>query len=97
MAVGLRLKFPGGTQEQYLAIHDHLDVENRPPEGLIFHSSGPIDGAGRDRFLATTRNAFDQFAQSKLMPATAELGDRAFPEPPEIREFPVHNYTVPTL
>src|SRR5690348_2277533 len=35
MAVGLRIKFPGGTQEQYIAVHDHLDIENRPPRGLI--------------------------------------------------------------
>jgi hypothetical protein len=31
------------------------------------------------------------------MPAVAELGDRAFPEPPDIKEFPVHNYMTPPL
>ena len=46
MSIGLRLKFPGGTQEQYVAVHDHLDIENRPPRGLIFHSSGRSTEAG---------------------------------------------------
>jgi hypothetical protein len=31
------------------------------------------------------------------MPAVAGLGDRAFHESPDIKEFPVHNYTTPTL
>ena len=97
MAIGLRLRFAGGTQEQYIAVDDHLDIENRPPHGLIFHSSGPIDGGWGVLDFWHTRNAFDQFAESRLMPAVVELGDRAFPEPPDIKEFPVHNYTTPTL
>ena len=97
MAIGLRLKFPGGTQEQYIAIHDHLDIENRPPRGLIFHSFGPIDEGWGVLDFWHTRSAFDEFAQSRLMPAVEALGDRAFPEPPDIKEFRVHNYTEPTL
>lgn len=97
MAIGLRITFPGGTQEQYIAIHDHVDLENRPPHGLIFHASGPIEGGWRILDFWHSRNAFDQFAQSRLTPAVAELGDRAFHEPPEIEEFPIHNYTVPTI
>jgi hypothetical protein len=33
MAVGLRLKFPGATQQQYDTTHGHLDVESNPPGG----------------------------------------------------------------
>jgi hypothetical protein len=97
VAIGLRIKFPGGTQEHYVAIHDHLDIEERPPEGLIFHSSGPIDGGWGVLVVWHNRNAFDQFAHSKLMLAVAELGDRGFPAPPEISEFPIHNYMTPPL
>jgi len=97
MAIGLRLKFAGGTQEQYIAVHDHLDIENRPPFGLIFHSSGPIDEGWGVLDFWHNRTDFDQFVQSRLMPAVAELGDRAFPGPPDVKEFSVHNYTVPTL
>ena len=95
MSIGLRLKFPGGTQEQYVAVHDHLDIENRPPRGLIFHSSGPIDGGWGVIDFWHNRADFDEFVQSRLMPARTDLGDLAFREPPEINEFPVHNYTVP--
>jgi hypothetical protein len=96
MSIGLRIKFPGGTQAQYLAVHDHIDIESRPPEGLIFHSSGPVDGGWGVLDFWHTRSAFDQFSQSRLMPAVEELGDRAFPAPPDIKEFPVHNYLAPS-
>jgi hypothetical protein len=76
MAIGLRLKFPGGSQEQYIAVDDHLDVENRPPQGPIFDASGPNDGGWGVLDFWHTRNDFDQFAENRLMPAVAELGDR---------------------
>ena len=97
MSIGLRIKFPGGTQEQYLAVYDHINIQSRPPHGLIFHSSGPIDGGWGVLDFWHSRNAFDLFAQSRLMPAIEELGDRALPAPPDIKEFPVHNYTAPKL
>jgi hypothetical protein len=43
MAIGLRLKFEGATQEQYDAMHSHMDIDANPPEGLIFHAAGPIE------------------------------------------------------
>jgi hypothetical protein len=95
MAVGLRLKFDGGTQAQYDTIHGHMNVEGDPPEGMIFHSSGPIDGGWGVIDVWESREAFDRFAGTRLRPAVQELGDRAFPNPPDIKEFPVHNYTKP--
>src|ERR1019366_881678 len=43
MAIGLRLKVSGGTQQNYAA-HGIMDMESDPPKGMIFHSAGPIDG-----------------------------------------------------
>jgi len=95
MAVGIRAKFDGGTQEQYDAIHRHMGVDANPPQGMIFHSAGPIEGGWGVIDFWESRAAFDSFAQSQLMPAAQELGDRAFPGPPEIKEFPVHHFTKP--
>ncbi|HYM46208.1 MAG TPA: hypothetical protein VES65_08635 [Solirubrobacteraceae bacterium] len=95
MTVGLRLKFSGATQQQYDAIHGHMGIDSNPPEGLIFHSAGPIeDGWGVIDFWES-REAFDRFASGRLQPATQELGDRAFPAPPDIKEFSVHHITKP--
>jgi hypothetical protein len=95
MAVGLRLKFDGGTQEQYDMLHSQLNVDQDPPSGLIFHSAGPIDGGWAVIDFWESRDAFDQFASSRLQSAVQELGDRAFAGPPDIKEFPVHNFTKP--
>lgn len=95
MAVGLRLKFDGGTQEQYDAIHSHMDIDHNPPEGLLFHSSGPIDGGWAVIDFWESRDAFDRFGESRLQPAIQELGDRTFQGPPDIKEFPVHHITKP--
>lgn len=95
MAVGLRLKFSGGTQEQYDSVQKHMDVNGNPPEGLIFHSAGPInDGWGVIDFWES-REAFDRFATGRLQSGIQELGDNAFQGPPDIKEFPVHHITKP--
>jgi hypothetical protein len=95
MAVGLRLKFEGGTQQQYDTIHSSMNIEADPPAGLIFHSAGPIDGGWGVIDFWESRDAFDQFVQSRLMPKMQELGDQGMPAPPDVKEFPVHNMTMP--
>ncbi len=89
MAVGLRIKFAGGTQVQYDAIHERMNVEGDPPAGMIFHSAGPVDGGWGVIDFWESREAFDSFVGSRLQQASQELGDRGLPGPPDIREFPV--------
>ena len=92
MAVGLRVKFVDGTQEQYEAVNAQMGVEESPPDGLIFHAAGPIDDGWGVIDFWESRGHFDRFLESRLGPAIQELGDRAPQGPPDIKEFPVHNY-----
>ncbi|MGH2831614.1 MAG: hypothetical protein ACRDK2_02485 [Solirubrobacteraceae bacterium] len=95
MTVGLRLKFEGGTQEQYDAIHGQMDIDADPPEGLIFHSAGPIEGGWGVIDFWESRDAFDRFAGSRLQQAIQELGDSGFQGAPDIKEFEVHHISKP--
>jgi hypothetical protein len=95
MAVGLMVRFDGGTEDQYRAVHSHTLVDQNPPEGLIFHSAGPIEGGWRIIDFWESRAAFDRFLESGFGPAAQELGDRSFATPPDIEEFPVHNIITP--
>jgi len=95
MAVGIRLKFAGGTQDQYEAMHSQVRADEDPPAGLIFHSAGPIDEGWGVIDFWESRDAFDQFAAERLGPAGQELGERGMPGPPDVREFPVYNFTKP--
>ncbi len=95
MAIGLRIKFDGGNEEQYRAVHGAMNVDGDPPEGMIFHSAGPIDGGWGVIDFWESRDAFDRFASSRLQPTIQQLGDRAFTGQPDIKEFPVANLTKP--
>ena len=95
MAIGLRLRFEGGTQEQYEAVHGQIDADANPPEGLIFHAAGPTDEGWGIIDFWESRGHFDRFQQDRLGPAIAELGDRAPQSPPDIKEFPVHHILKP--
>jgi hypothetical protein len=95
MAVGLRVKFDGGTQEQYEAINAQMGADENPPEGLIFHAGGPIEGGWGAIDFWESREHFDRFLESRLGPAIQELGDRAPQGAPDIKEFPVHNFIKP--
>ncbi len=95
MAIGLRLKFEGGSQEMYDAVDAALDVDGNPPEGLIFHSAGPIEGGWGVIDFWESRGHFDRFSESRLGPAIASVGDKAPQGPPDIKEFPVHKFVKP--
>jgi hypothetical protein len=94
MAIGLRIKFDGGTQEQYDAVNDQMGVDQNPPEGLVFHAGGPIEGGWGVIDFWESRELFDRFQQDRLGPAIAALGDRALGVP-DIREFPVQKILKP--
>ena len=89
MAVGIRIKVPGGTAEQFDAINASVDPGGNPPEGLIFHASGPVDGGWGVLDFWESRDHFDRFAAARFPPAMAAAGVSATPE---IHEFAVHEY-----
>lgn len=95
MAVGLRVKFIGGTQEQYDAVNARMNVEGDLPDGLIFHAAGPVDDGWGVLDFWESREHFDRFLADRIAPAIEELGDRAPQGPPEIKEFPVYNTIEP--
>jgi hypothetical protein len=95
MAVGIRLKFSGGTQQNYDAAHGVMEIDSDPPEGMIVHAAGPVEGGWGVIDFWESREAFDRFVGERLMPGLQGLGDRGFPNPPDVKEFPVHNLQTP--
>lgn len=89
MAVGIRIKLQGVTQEQFDAID--AAVGKGPFDGLIFHASGPIDAGWGVIDFWDSRAQFDAFITQHVMPV---MGDTPAP-PPDIREFPVHEFMKP--
>jgi hypothetical protein len=88
MAIGIRIKLPGITQEQFDLAHDHINPDREVPQGLIFHSSGPIDGGWGIIDFWESRADFDAF--SVRIPSGMEAAGVQPQGPPDIKESPVH-------
>ena len=89
MAVGIRIKFAGMTQEQFDAVNAHVDPAADPPPGLLFHASGPIDNGWGVIDFWTSRADFDAFQEARIQPAVAQSGVE-LQGPPDVHEFAVH-------
>ena len=89
MAVGIRIKMEGVTADQFNVMERSVDPDGNPPEGLIFHASGPIDGGWGVIDFWESRGQFDRFAEQRIGPAVAAAGVSGAPD---IREFPVHEH-----
>ena len=88
VAVGLRIKLPGITEEQFNQVHDQANPDRTPPKGLLFHASGPIDSGWGIIDFWESRADFDAFAP-RITEGMAAAGIE--PQgPPDIKEFPVH-------
>jgi hypothetical protein len=93
MAIGIRIKLPGITQEQFDKAHDHINPDRTSPQGLLFHASGPIDGGWGIIDFWESREDFDAFAV-RITEGMAAAGVQ--PQgPPDIKEFPVHEVLHP--
>ena len=77
MPVSTTLEFPGVTRDQYDKMGSIL-AEGAPPNGIIYHACGPIDGSWRISDIWTSREAFDAFVDERLLPAMRSIGG---PEP----------------
>lgn len=95
MAIGLRMKIEGGTAEMYDALDGGMNIDADPPEGLIFHAAGPIEGGWGILDFWESRAHFDRFQESRLGPAMAAGGGDLPAAPQDVVEFPVHNIHKP--
>jgi hypothetical protein len=99
MAVAIRTTdFPEGPRtDMYDQVSAELDVENNPPEGLIFHWAGEVDGKWTITDVWESREAYDRFQDERLMPAVQKVSgmDPTSGPRPTVTEFAVHDYFKP--
>ena len=93
MAVGIRIKFAGLSQEQFDQVNKHVDPATNPPKGLLFHASGPIDEGWGVIDFWESRQDFDAF-QNRIQESVAAAGVE-LQERPDVKEFPVHEVFQP--
>jgi hypothetical protein len=99
MAVAIRTTdFPEGVgTEMYDGVQREMDLANDPPDGLIFHWAGEVDGKWTVIDVWESRDAYDRFREERLFPAIQRVSGRdptGGPQP-TITEFDVHDYVKP--
>ena len=75
MAVAIRTTdFPEGVgTEMYDGVNAAMDIANNPPDGLIFHWAGEVDGKWTITDVWETREAYDRFRDERLFPAIEKV------------------------
>lgn len=99
MAIGLLNRFSEGAgAEVYDTVSEALDTRANPPEGMIFHSAGELEGTFQVFNIWESREHFDRFREERLVPAMNEaLGEEAVSQMPEADyiEVKIHEYVIP--
>ena len=99
MAVAIRTTdFPEGVGTQvYDGVQAALDAANHPPDGLLFHWAGEVDGKWTVTDVWETRADYERFREDRLFPAIQRVSgmDPAGGPQPTLTETPVHNYIKP--
>lgn len=92
MTVRIHTILAGVTLEEFEAVHKLVSAAE-PPKGLLFHSSGPIDGGWMVVDFWESRADFDA-AMPIVQQAIAGAGVTMH-GPPDVEEFPVHETIRP--
>ena len=93
MAVGFIINFPGGTQEQYDAIQEQMNLGGRMAPGGISHAAGPTDEGWRVVDVWESQEAFDTFLHEKLYQAMQNVGMSR----PQVESWPVYGVLEPAV
>jgi hypothetical protein len=94
MAIGMSLRWPGLTLDQYNATMNELGLDDDPPQGGIAHFAGELNGELRVFDVWESAEDFQAFAESRLAAATQAAGIEGEPQP-EI--FELHNTWIPAI
>ena len=88
MAIGLLQEFEASADE-YNQINEKVDPKGNPPDGLIMHCGGAIDGDKiRVWDVWESQGKFEEFMESRLGPAIAEaMGPDTEPTKFEVTEL----------
>jgi hypothetical protein len=92
MTVRIHTTLPGINQEQFDAMNK-LIMANEPPNGLLFHSSAPIEGGWQVIDFWESRQAYD--AAMPVVQKAIESAGTSPQGPPRVEEFAVHEMFRP--
>ena len=94
MAVVMIMEWDGVTVEQYDAARKLVNWEGNPPAGGMFHVAALTDTGLRVTDVWQSAEAFQAFAEQRLMPGVQQLGIQG---QPRVDILPVHALFTPAF
>jgi len=95
MPYGIVHFFPGGTQQNYeasiAAVHPGPD---KLPDGQVFHAAGPSTGGWTIVAVHETKESWETFRDTILLPRMQAGIEGGFPTPPEETAIELHRLTT---
>jgi hypothetical protein len=96
MAILRIVQPPMVTKETYDAVNAHVSVHATPPEGLIMHSAGEVDGTWQIVDVWESEEHAQRFDSERLAPAIeAVVGATPPAGPPRTTAYELHNLMIP--
>ena len=92
MATVMQMKWPSISREDYERAREAVDWEGNVPRGAILHVSWFEDGL-RVIDVWESEDAFNRFANERLMPKLQELGIGS--DQPDVQFHDAHAYFAP--
>ena len=86
---------PGVTREMYDGVNAKMGVEENPPEGLIMHSAGNVNGTWQIVDVWESEEHARRFDTERLGPAVREISGITNPPEPSTTVYEAHNLVLP--
>ena len=85
------------TWSDYESVTQALGVDSDPPDGLIVHAAGEVDGKWRSVDVWESEADYNRFREARLMPAVIQaMGEEAVAAgPPPQESFEVKHLVNP--
>jgi hypothetical protein len=95
MAIIRIIRPPMITAEVYDAVNVKAEVNGNPPEGLLIHAAGEVDGQWQIIDVWESEEQARRFDEERLAPAIEAVVGAAPPGPPPITVYELHNVIRP--
>jgi hypothetical protein len=95
MAIIRIVRPPMVTAEIYDAVNAKAGVDESPPEGLLIHTAGEVDGQWQIVDVWESEEHAERFGAERLAPAIEAVMGSAPPGPPPTTVYDLHRVIRP--
>jgi hypothetical protein len=95
MAIIRIIRPPMLTADVYEAVNARAEVNENPPEGLLIHTAGEVDGEWQIVDVWQSAEHARRFDEERLAPAIAAVVGSAPPGPPPRSVYELHRVIRP--